>query len=157
MAGLFLHSSSGKNLHPWVDVKLRQPLFPTFPSDWLQLLFFSNVKWNQEEVKTDTSTTVCKANPALQALGALRKNGQKDCESQRSREFAVILCLLEMPELHHETSPVWLPNADLNKACWHRQGQLSRVQHYTHPVGMTQCGQQQKRIHFPWEEHIEYQ
>jgi hypothetical protein len=54
------------------------------------------------------------ATPTPKAPTALGKRAQRDCKSQRHREFAVILYLLGMQEITTTVSTTWLPKNKLN-------------------------------------------
>lgn len=50
------------------------------------------------KTQTDPSGYICKAAPTPKAQGILENMGQKNCRSQRTREFAVRFCLLPVSE-----------------------------------------------------------
>lgn len=70
-----------------------KPCFATYGQIWLVKTQKTN-HW----VILSSHGCICKAAPILKAWGAFRKKRPEDCKSQRTREPAVKLYLLEMVE-----------------------------------------------------------
>lgn len=65
---------------------------------------------------------------------------ENDCKRQRTRDFAMSLCLLEMLKSYtHKISPAWLPKYELTKDNQNRHAKMNggRLQNLNNTQRMT--------------------